>query len=137
MFSLVVLLLSCNVINASTFASRDTLKAGIYIKKAKQLTDSSKYDSSAYYYRLAAHEYKKARVWEKYFSCLNNSITAARNMGQPKNLFTEAFSNLDESKKKFGENNKITGDCYNILGNIYSDMHNGHQGNQRYDLGHS
>ena len=119
----VILLLSCNLTNATTFAIRDTLKAGIYTKKAKQLTDSSKYDSSAYYYRLAAHEFKKAKQWEKYFSCSNNSITAARKTGQSENLTEEAFNTLTESIKKFGEDHKITGDCYNILGNIYSDMH--------------
>ena len=106
---------------ALAYAPGDTLKAHNFAQLANQLMDSASYDSSVFYYNLAAHEYKKAKQWEKYFQCSNNSIAAAKNVNPDQYLLDQASNLLSESRKRFGEENTITGTAYNLLGSLHSD----------------
>ncbi len=120
-FLSVALLICINQLEIASQAGRDTLKANDFLIKARYLSDSALFDSSAVYYRMAAGEYRHAKQWERYFYCTNNSITQKRKAGKQEGLSEQAYTDLNLAKKKFGDVHTITGDCYNIIGNLLAD----------------
>jgi CHAT domain-containing protein/Tfp pilus assembly protein PilF len=100
---------------------RDTTFAENLFRKAQKLENAAIYDSAVYYYEAASREFGKNKYPEEYLKCKNNIITVKRNSAQDSALLNEAQCNLQFSLKKFGSYSAISGDCYYILGNVYSD----------------
>ncbi len=104
--------------------SRDTVLAGQYIRAAEKLLDRAEYDSAVYYYELAAKIYGRKKYLVNYLKCQNLIISAKRSSGKLSGLLKTAFGNLQISLVKFGESGTITGDCFNIIGELYSAANN-------------
>ncbi|NMC36959.1 MAG: CHAT domain-containing protein [Bacteroidales bacterium] len=105
-------------------SSKDTLLAGQYIMAAEKLLARAAYDSAVYYYELAAKLYGRKKYLVNYLKCQNSIISAKRSSGKMSGLLKTASGNLQISLAKFGESSAITGDCFNIIGELYSTANN-------------
>lgn len=105
-------------------SSRDTVLAAKYMRAAEKRFDSAEYDSAVYYYELAAKLYGRKKYLASYLKCQNYIISANRSSGKMSGLLKTAFGNLQISLAKFGESSAITGDCFNIIGELYSNENN-------------
>ncbi len=101
--------------------SKDTALANALYRTAQKMQDRAIYDSAIFYYELAAKSYGRKKYLKNYFECRNNIISVKRRTGQTEGIIEEAFANLGNCLKKYGENNMVSADCYSILGNLYSD----------------
>ncbi|WP_062061610.1 CHAT domain-containing protein [Aquimarina longa] len=116
--SIIVLLIFSNF-PLSAQASKDTLIASAYYKKADSLLTDKKLDSSIVYFKKALNIYQTNNSWKKVVSCYNK---IANNLGQ-KSLFEESLLNskkaLEISLSKFQNDIKEKGDAYNQIGTYY------------------
>jgi Uncharacterized protein conserved in bacteria len=107
--------------NTVFFSHKDTIRAGVMLRKADNFDNNAVYDSAIYYYQLSSSEYLRSGAYENYLRCRNNIITSKRKRGVTSGLLEEAWSNLEFAKNKLKKSSQVKGDCYSILGNIYAD----------------
>ena len=99
---------------------QDTVIANTYFEKAKLLEDSAQYDSVVFYYEKAAALYEANKLWARYIDCKIEITYQFLKTNPDKNLQNLARENIYLSQKKLGTTHYCTGDCYNLLGEIFS-----------------
>ena len=108
-------LISCNR------RPKDTLKVRELISRAKVFADSAEYDSAAFYYKEAGEIYHKAKIWDQYVTCRIHVFTQLRFKESKEDLMPYVRENLKIAQRKLRKNHSLTANCYNNIGNIYTD----------------
>ncbi len=97
----------------------DTLLANEYMKEAKVLQDSARYDSSIYYFKAAAKIYKKAENWEKWIKAYNWIGWNYKGLSYYDKALFYLQESLDKGLKKLGNKHSKVALTYNHIGNVY------------------
>ncbi|MEP4498698.1 MAG: CHAT domain-containing tetratricopeptide repeat protein [Ekhidna sp.] len=106
-------------INFSVFSQEaDTLKAHSYFAKADSFLTQAKYDSSLFWFNLAAKEYKQAARWEDHFLSIGKAARSFRKMRKYDEAWELAKKIVSESIQTLGINNLGEAYAYCVMGNI-------------------
>ncbi len=110
----------------TALAAEDTTLASQYFAQAEKLAKATKYDSSNYYYQLAATIYEKMarqsnspRLWERYVECYNNIGDNFYLNGQFDKSLEVLDKALESGLKIFGENHASVARNYHRMGNAH------------------
>lgn len=107
----------------------DTTLANQYFAKAERLAKSTQYDSSNFYYDMAAAIYVKTarqlnlpRIWERYIACYNDIGANLYFNDQYDKAVATLKKALDIGLKIFGENHPAIARSYHRMGNANKGM---------------
>jgi CHAT domain-containing protein/tetratricopeptide (TPR) repeat protein len=117
----IIFLITGNIQCFSSYNFRqDTVIANVFFEKAKLLEDSAQYDTTISYYEKAAEIYKANKLWVRHIECKNGIIYQLLENKPDKDLQILAWKNIDLATKNLGSTHYCTGDCYSVLGDIFS-----------------
>lgn len=129
--SLVLLMVATTAMAQTSAAPAvdDTTRANEYFAKAEKLTKATQYDSSNFYYEMAAAIYEKTarqsnspRLWERFIACYNDIGANFYFSDQNDKALATLNKALNIGLKIFGENNPSVARSYHWMGNAYKSL---------------
>ncbi|BDQ03340.1 CHAT domain-containing tetratricopeptide repeat protein [Ignavibacterium sp.] len=97
----------------------DSSAGNYYFEKAEHFYERGEYDSSTYYYKQAANEFKSQKRWKDYLISKNYAGINLRYLS----MYDESFNTLNEALsiglEQLGSNEPILADIYNSIGSYY------------------